>query len=137
MAISENYRSTIVHTKNNDWQRSSVFRLSDHIFQCTLKHDGEPSDMEPKPWLQYSCDVYLKKSRKSDIAFVFWAPGNTVYLQVQQGCELWHFTDGSWIRTKNPLTTNQCCGSGSKLDPYSATLWIRIRIPKTDPDPHN
>ena len=33
-------------------------------------------------------------------------------------------------------TLNQCCGSGSKLDPYSATLWIRIRIRNTDPDPH-
>ena len=30
----------------------------------------------------------------------------------------------------------QCCGSGSKLDPFSGTLRIRIRIRNTDPDPH-
>ena len=29
---------------------------------------------------------------------------------------------------------NQCCGSRSKLNPYSGILWIRIRIPKTDPE---
>ena len=28
------------------------------------------------------------------------------------------------------------CGSGSGLDPYSGASWIRIRIPRTDPDPH-
>ena len=27
-------------------------------------------------------------------------------------------------------TYNQCCGSGSKLDPYSTTLWIRIHTGK-------
>ena len=26
---------------------------------------------------------------------------------------------------------NQCCGSGSALDPYSEALWIRIRIRNT------
>ena len=26
---------------------------------------------------------------------------------------------------------------GSELDPYSATLWIRIRIPNMDLDPHS
>ena len=26
----------------------------------------------------------------------------------------------------------KCCGSGSKLDAYSATLWIHIRIPNTN-----
>ena len=31
---------------------------------------------------------------------------------------------------------SQCCGFGSKLDLYSGTLWIRIRITNTDPDPH-
>ena len=30
----------------------------------------------------------------------------------------------------------QRCGSGSKVPSYSATLWIRIRIPSTDLDPH-
>ena len=30
----------------------------------------------------------------------------------------------------------QCCGSGSKLDPYSRTLWIQICIPNPDPDPY-
>ena len=30
----------------------------------------------------------------------------------------------------------QCCGSGSVLDPYSGALWIRSRIPNTDPGPH-
>ena len=30
---------------------------------------------------------------------------------------------------------NQWCGSGSKLDPYSASLWSRIFIPNMDP--HN
>ena len=28
----------------------------------------------------------------------------------------------------------QCRGSGSKLDPYSGPLWIRIRITNTDTD---
>ena len=31
---------------------------------------------------------------------------------------------------------DQCCGSGSVLDPYSGAFWIRIRIPNMDPDPH-
>ena len=30
---------------------------------------------------------------------------------------------------------DQCCGSGSVLDPYSGAFWIRIRIPNTDQDP--
>ena len=33
-------------------------------------------------------------------------------------------------------THKQCCGYGSRLDPYSATLWIWICFPNTDPDPH-
>ena len=33
--------------------------------------------------------------------------------------------------TKKSNTIKQCCGSRSKLDPYSSTLWIRIR--NTDP----
>ena len=44
-----------------------------------------------------------------------------------------------WIRVNKYLTHfNQCCGSGSVLDPYSGDSWIRIRIPNTDldPDPH-
>ena len=40
-------------------------------------------------------------------------------------------SDKNWIRIQ------QLCGSGSKLDPYSSTFWIRIRIPNTDSDPHN
>ena len=31
------------------------------------------------------------------------------------------------------IQKKQCCGSGSKLDPYLETLWIRISIPNTDP----
>ena len=31
---------------------------------------------------------------------------------------------------------NQCCGSGSVLDPYSRALWIQTRSPDTDQDPH-
>ena len=30
----------------------------------------------------------------------------------------------------------QCCGSRSKLGPYFGTLWIQIRFPNEDPDPH-
>ena len=30
----------------------------------------------------------------------------------------------------------QSCGSGSVMDPYSGDLWIQIRNPNTDPDPH-
>ena len=37
-----------------------------------------------------------------------------------------------WPRRK-PNTCTQYCGSGSKLDPYSATLWFWIRLPNTDP----
>ena len=33
-------------------------------------------------------------------------------------------------------THKQCCGYGSRLDPYSATLWIWICFLNTDPDPH-
>ena len=32
-------------------------------------------------------------------------------------------------------TSIQCSVSSSVLDPYSGALWIRISIPKTDPDP--
>ena len=39
------------------------------------------------------------------------------------------------IRLRN-TGLNQCCGSGSVLDPYSGASWIRIRILNTDPDPH-
>ena len=53
----------------------------------------------------------------------------------------------SWVgKPKNTINKNvcfnQCCGSGSGtgsgsvLDPYSGSLWIRIRIQNTDPDPH-
>ena len=46
-----------------------------------------------------------------------------------------------WIRMQigSVFTTllKQCCVSRSKLDSYSAVLWIRIRISNTDPDPHN
>ena len=34
-------------------------------------------------------------------------------------------------------TSEQCCGSGSTLDPYSGAFWIRIRIRNTDPDPNS
>jgi hypothetical protein len=41
------------------------------------------------------------------------------------------------LKTPDPYTTyekkNQGCGSGSGLDPYSATFWIRIRIGNPDP----
>ena len=33
------------------------------------------------------------------------------------------------------LLPHQCFGSGSVLDPYSKTFWIRIRIRITDQDP--
>ena len=33
-------------------------------------------------------------------------------------------------------SSNQCCGSGSELDPYSGASWIRICIRNTDLDPH-
>ena len=38
---------------------------------------------------------------------------------------LWRLVFGAVLRSR------------SKLDRYSATLWIRIRIPNTNPDPHN
>ena len=43
------------------------------------------------------------------------------------------------IRTelKKTTTFNQYCGFPSKLDQYWATLWIRIRIPNTDPHNYN
>ena len=42
-----------------------------------------------------------------------------------------------WWRLMVALqTAEQCCGSGSVLDPYSGACWIRIRIRNTDPDPH-
>ena len=34
----------------------------------------------------------------------------------------------------NWILIQQLCGSGSKLDPYSATLWILICIPNTVQD---
>ena len=37
-------------------------------------------------------------------------------------------------RGTDNMTADQYCGSGSKLDPYSATLWIRMRIPNSDLD---
>ena len=40
-------------------------------------------------------------------------------------------TDSDPAKTRGP--DGQCCGSGSVLDLYSGALWIRIRIPNTDP----
>jgi hypothetical protein len=47
------------------------------------------------------------------------------------------YTKNSHFCTKNYVSflKNQGCGSRSGLDPDSATLWIGIRIPNTDPDP--
>ena len=35
---------------------------------------------------------------------------------------------------RHACITYSSCRSGSKLDPYSGALWIRIRIPNTDSD---
>ena len=42
---------------------------------------------------------------------------------------------GAWPSSHKGLK-KQCEGSGSELDLYLATLWIRISIPNTYPYPH-
>ena len=39
-----------------------------------------------------------------------------------------------YLTSPRGVIWNQCCVSGSVLDPYSEASWIRIRIRNTDPD---
>ena len=41
------------------------------------------------------------------------------------------------FRIPSTVIKTSVYGSRSKLDPYLATLWIRIRILNMDPDQHN
>ena len=59
-----------------------------------------------------------------------------IFKQVGYGWKSdWELSLSSTLKCVVPI---QCCGSwsGSKLDPYSGTLCIQIRIPNTDQDPH-
>ena len=137
------------------WRGSAPIQLCSLTRQCTA--------IDSSTWMYYRVLIcYVKDARrkkwrsnaakrmkvaKNKNASHWVVSPEEIFLVVEEFPAVWTLQPGLTVEQHVILKSTgylftilflkQCSRSGSRLDPFLATLWIRIRIPKTDQDPHN